>query len=294
MDVGYSAAKVDLYYPGKRGDFFKNGRPQDDAALCTEMARLAYCRPETTFAFDRNRIEQVLGGIGFQGCKFFEHPTGPNGQGSHGFLAVDSVGKVSVLSFRGTDKDDPTDLLDDANAILTDWDAGGMVHRGFAGALKQIWDQVAEALSAVADYKLLFTGHSLGAAMATLAASLHLPSALYTIGSPRVGDADFVASLEGKRLGNYRFVDCCDLVTTLPPELIGYRHVGKPYYIDLARNIRQRDPDDPYIATDQWKAEIEYAEKYALRAGNETFRKLADHAPVNYVWPVTAAAGRYD
>src|SRR2546430_760331 len=43
--------------------------------------------------------------------------------------------------------------------------------------------------------KLRVTGRSGGAAMATLLASLKPPAAFYTIGSPRVGDANFVRSL---------------------------------------------------------------------------------------------------
>jgi len=51
----YSAAQDDLYNPGRRDEFFLSGRPTSDAVLCVEMARLAYCRVEPDFGFDRNR-----------------------------------------------------------------------------------------------------------------------------------------------------------------------------------------------------------------------------------------------
>ena len=290
MAIPYSAAKEDLYYPARHAVFFANGRPKSDAALCVEMARLAYARQEPNFVFDRQQILKVLAGVGFSDCQFFEKPTGPQGQGSHGFLAIDRSGKLAVLAFRGTDKDDPTDLMDDANAIPEDWAGGGRVHSGFAKALVEIWDQVVPALETVAGWKLLFTGHSLGAAMATLAASLNPPASLYTFGSPRVGDANFVAALQQMRLDNHRYVDCCDLVARLPPGgFLGYVHLGNPYYIDLERKVQQRDAEDPYIAEDQIKAEEEYIEKYAWRIGDVALRPLADHAPINYVWPVSAA-----
>ena len=290
MVIPYSAAKEDLYYPARHAEFFTKGRPKSDAAICVEMARLAYTRKEPSFAFDRDRILKVLATVGFADCRFFEKPTGPQGQGSHGFLAIDRSEKLAVLAFRGTDKDDPTDLMDDANAIPAAWSGDGRAHSGFAKALAEIWEQVASELQAAAGSRLLFTGHSLGAAMATLAADLNLPASLYTFGSPRVGDAAFVSALQKKQLDNRRYVDCCDLVARLPPDgFFGYVHLGNPYYIDLERAIQQRDADDPYIAEDQIKAEEEYIEKYAWRIGDVALRPLADHAPVNYVWPVSAA-----
>lgn len=291
MNIPYSAAKEDLFYPARRAKFFPNGRSPLDAALCVEMARLAYARREPDFSFDRDQILKVLMAIGFSDCKFFEKPTGPQGQGSHAFLAIDPGARLAVLSFRGTDAADPSDLTDDADALPETWIGRGKVHSGFYRALAEVWDQIKAALPEVSGSKVLFTGHSLGAAMATLAASLQPPASLYTFGSPRVGNEDFVAAIEGSGLDNRRYVDCCDLVARVPPEgLLGYAHIGNPYYIDLGRAIQQRDPDDPYIAQDQSRAEVEYLEQYSWRIGDVAVRLLADHAPINYVWPVSAAA----
>jgi hypothetical protein len=291
MTVPYSAEKEDLFYPARRAGFFPNGRPKSEAALCAEMARLAYTRQEPNFEFDQNLIIKVVGGIGFGQCKFFEKAMGPQGQGSHGFLAIDNAAKLAVLSFRGTDASDPTDLMDDLNAIPETWIGEGRVHSGFAGALAEIWEPVRIALQGLVGMKLLFTGHSLGAAMATLASSLQLPAALYTFGSPRVGNAEFVAALQQKKLDSHRYVDCCDIVARVPPEgLLGYVHIGNPCYIDFGRSVTLRDAKDPYIGEDQTRAEVDYIENYSWRIGDVAVRQLADHAPVNYVWPVSAAS----
>jgi Lipase (class 3) len=288
MGVPYSAEKDDLYYPAKHAVFFPNGRPQSDAALCVEMARLAYCRHEADFAFDRDRIRKVLGRIQFSDCKFFETASHADGGGSHAFLATDAKNNLAVLSFRGTDKDDRTDLSDDFNALPQPWRGGGSVHSGFAKALEEVWEAINGALPE-REWKLLFTGHSLGAAMATLAANLRAPNSLYTFGSPRTGNQAFADELKG--IDNHRYVDCCDLVARLPPaDVLGYAHIpGDCYYIDLGRAVQARDPDDPYIGEDRLKAEEEYLRRYAWRIGDVALRPLADHAPVNYVWPVTTA-----
>jgi hypothetical protein len=289
MEIPYSAEKEDLYYPAKHAQFFPNGRPQSDAALCVELARLAYCQLETSFAFDQDKIRKILGRVQFTDCKFFETASQPDAGGSHAFLALDAQNHLAALAFRGTDKDDPSDLMDDFNALPQPWPAGGNAHSGFAKALLNVWQGVDAALQAVGGYRLLFTGHSLGAAMATLASSLCTPKSLYTFGSPRVGDQAFVDRL--KVLDNHRYVDCCDLVARVPPEgVLGYAHIpGDIYYIDLDRSVKARDPKDPYIRTDQIKAEEDYLAHYAWRIGDVALRPLADHAPVNYVWPVTAA-----
>ena len=286
----YSAEKEDLFSPAKHAIFFPHGRPKSDAALCVELARLAYTRQDGGFAFDQGRVRKVLGQIQFTGCEFFESINHPSGRGSHGLLAIDENARLAVLSFRGTDADDITDIVDDLDAFPEDWRGGGKVHEGFAGALLEVWDKAELALGNLANYKIFFTGHSLGAAMATLAASLRKPDALYTFGSPQAGDPAFVSALESQQLQNFRYVDCCDAVAKLPSEGLGYAHIGRPYYIDLARAVQQRDPNDPYIAADQTRAEVEYIEKYAWRSGDVLLRPLADHAPVNYVWPVTAAS----
>jgi hypothetical protein len=229
MPAQYTADKDDLFYPAKNAAFFPNGRPSTDGALCAELARLAYAQlgsgAPDPFAFDRDRINKILGRIGFTSCTFFE--AGPAGNGSHGFLAVDDTNHLAVLVFRGTDKDDPTDLTDDFNAIPAPWPSGGKVHSGFASALSCLWGGqtgIGAALHSLNGVRLLITGHSLGAAMATLAANLHPPHALYTFGSPRVGDQAFVDQMAS--IKNFRFVDCCDIVARIPPpNVLGYQHI---------------------------------------------------------------------
>jgi hypothetical protein len=70
-NIPYTAAQEDLFNPGRREEFF-SPKPRSDAALCAEMARLAYCRKEPDFGFDRERIEKLLAGIEFRPHKFVE------------------------------------------------------------------------------------------------------------------------------------------------------------------------------------------------------------------------------
>lgn len=288
--VAYSARKVDLLYPARSANFLSTGLPNSEAALCAELARLAYCRREPYFGFDQEQIRAVLEPLGFC-CQFFESTEGSEGMGTHGFLAVHDDSepnqKLAVVAFRGTDAADPTDLADDAAFLQINWPQGGSVHRGFAEALDPLLPNLKTALDQIRG-RVLFTGHSLGAAMATLLASIRRPDFLYTFGSPRVGDAQFVSTLEG--LSNRRFVNCCDIVARLPPESVGvikYKHYDVPYYIARKREVIA-NPTTGFICEDCIVAGSEYIVEYAWRSGNLAVRELADHAPINYVSAVAA------
>ena len=82
--------------------------------------------------------------------------------------------------------------------------------------------------------KVTVTGHSLGAALATLLAfdmSANTPKnnsaavALYTLASPRVGDLSFMHLFNHVVANAYRIHNRLDIVTKTPPPLL-YYHVG--------------------------------------------------------------------
>ena len=129
-----------------------------------------------------------------------------------------------ILVFRGTDK--IQDWMANLNASATRWWGQGMVHQGFMEAFSSIWEQLVPILKPI-NVPLFYAGHSLGAAMATLAASLQPPTALYTYGSPRVGDTTFAEYM--KDIPTYRIVNGQDIVPTLPiaGKPLHYEHIGE-------------------------------------------------------------------
>ena len=82
---------------------------------------------------------------------------------------------------------------------------------------------------------VVFTGHSLGGALAAFRADRagHPVAAIYTYGQPRVGHRDFSRAYS-ERLEDrtYRAINHVDLVTRVPLLLQGYRHVGSRIYFD--------------------------------------------------------------
>jgi hypothetical protein len=124
------------------------------------------------------------------------------GKSTKGFFASRSgPAAFAVVAFRGTDRDDPRNAATHAETLAESKD-GYSVHRGFSVALNQVWDS--EVRPALADFigahpgaAVYFTGHSLGAALATIAVARFGGGTcgLYTIGSPRVGDDRFVTTV---------------------------------------------------------------------------------------------------
>jgi triacylglycerol lipase len=217
---------------------------------------------------------------------------------------VMSMPDAIVLAFRGTQVDDfwPSvlDFATDAQ-FLPILDAhGDLVHAGFLGALGEVWPQVRAHLRAEQLRKhrpLWITGHSLGAALATVAAnlccddpSLGLQGA-YTFGSPRVGDSGFGARV---RVPMFRFRNDSDIVPHIPLGLL-FRHVGGLQFIDGAGHLHSNLSSEIELLLDPGVRLLSATEAMTLRAVMQTGGPLelplpgflADHAPINYsvlVW----------
>ena len=134
--------------------------------------------------------------------------------------------KYVYLGFRGTEATSIKDIKADAYAVTMTCETGGNIHSGFNRAFNEVYLEISQALGKD-EHKnkpLFITGHSLGGALATIAAKkLTHPggiAACYTFGSPRIGDVEWIGDIKSPI---YRVVNAADPVTMLPPgtELIG-------------------------------------------------------------------------
>jgi len=217
----YDTSAAALLAPAKGAVFFENWDRDVDTAnhdlLCAEMSRLAYA--------DNGVVEAALRSVGFSVIGF----AGANNRGTQGFAAKNIARGLTVLAFRGTESNRFEDIVSDVDTLPRDYRRGDRLCRVHGGFLKAYEQQpVQELIAAVRQQgvgALLVTGHSLGAALATLAAVDTTPSRLVTLGSPRVGDEAFSALFAGLEVR--RFVGCCDVVSRVPPERFEAAHLAR-------------------------------------------------------------------
>ncbi len=307
----YDSTILALHEPGLADDCFRLAPRYDPPALCAEMARLVYCA-------DLDRVTTALRRAGFaspswfraagtdaflaqsrdQAVLAFRGTEGPKLQRLVDPARMQRLFQQSGLDwqetlrrlFAGSLPDlneamdrvllECQDLFTDLDALPQAWPGGGKVHRGFVRALDRVWRQIESQLDGL-DMPVLYTGHSLGAALATLAASRRPPETLYTFGSPRVGDKDFAATLA--RTVVYRYVNCCDAVARLPPAV--YQPVGTLRYIDSNGRVTDREEDEAA----RLRARSAHYEKTLGQWDKVWVRDLVDHAPINYVKALLAA-----
>lgn len=220
-----------------------------------------------------------------------------SGKSTQAYVA--SLPDAIVVAFRGTQLDNffasVFDFLVDLTVFPAKDPKGHLVHGGFHAALEEVWTGLEQHLrdeQARRPRPLWVTGHSLGAALATLAAArcserpaLQLQG-VYTFGSPRVASRAFGEALA---VPVYRFRNDSDIVPHLPPPGL-YEHLGRLQFIDGAGHLHRDVPPEGEEGLDLQGgfSLVEGALALGARAQRLTAFDLplpgfiADHAPINY------------
>ena len=256
-----------VFSPGEAEDFFEVVVPGPfdpfarrfepvNAWWLSELSRLIYRRDFTEGVADTVPRRSYLSRVGLVERRFFNRP------GVQAVLVDHTADDAAyrVLVFRGT-AGRLANWRFNLNLLPRPWPKGGAVHRGFYHLFMTIWEDIAPVLDAIQG-PLFYTGHSLGGALATLAASYRPPSAAYTFGAPRVGDAAFADSVTDVAL--YQVLNRNDIVPHLPPSGRKARFVHAGTVVHNPQTISPR----------------------RLPGQAPTF--LADHAPFNYTIQLAA------
>ena len=222
---------------------------------------LAQC---SRLAYDSKlNIATNLKRVGFDCIYFFDT------DGTQGYLALHPGDQqpFAILAFRGTEKnyiDILTDIIILRNKLPDvenkEYGEGPLfAHAGFLRAFQHVWGSAlpdtilkqipdsewvgARGISNIihdrirGDWSPLFvTGHSLGGAIATLAAyhatTYHDDTYLYTFGSPRVVNRRLSRKINDFLQGrSFRCVHGNDIVPRVPP-LLDYTHIKELVYFD--------------------------------------------------------------
>ena len=211
------------------------------AWILASMSHLAYDR----FEDDKNPkllelFTAKLKGGGFKLLEIYNSPE----TDTQAFLAAN--GDYAVLAFRGTEVTSRKDIMTDAKAKRI-VDIEGRVHGGFRAAYESVKQKIEKGILGLDNIPLYITGHSLGAALATVATQEleNNPdikgriAACYTYGSPRVGNTQYDKNFKAPI---YRMVNTTDIVTIVPLLAMGYVHIGDVRFLgrkpgDFSRRV---------------------------------------------------------
>ena len=167
-----------------------------------------------------------------------------------GYVAFDATSGTVVVAFRGTE--DVENWIENIDFIKTspysDFPTAE-VHQGFYEDWRALAADVESAIATAraaggdAAAPLTVVGHSLGGALAALAAfdlarDGYSVSEVWTAGSPRVGNSNFASAFETvfARGENTRLTHYHDIVPHVPEEALGFHHVAGEVWLDEAND----------------------------------------------------------
>jgi triacylglycerol lipase len=229
--------------------------------LFAELANLSY--------LTRAEAGLLAHVIGFPEIRFYDR------DGAQAYIFANK--HDAVVTCRGTQPDDWNDVRADLDLRTVVAETVGWVHRGFKREVDDLWPRLEQAL--VNNTRTLwFAGHSLGGAMAAICAGRcklsyisSNPRALFTFGSPRIGNRRYVNYVQ---IEAYRWVNNNDIVVRVPPAWMGFRHKGQEVYLNAYGKIRRVTPWQR--VKDRWRGFVR-----GLREGR--FDHFADHSISQYI-----------
>ena len=217
-------------------------------------------------------VKKQVKKLGFTTVEFYNR----KGAQAYRFMNTEDL----VIACRGTQPTEFNDIKADLNAIPVVAETISRVHRGFKEEVDELWPMICEDIGRTVNVgkNLWICGHSLGAAMATIMANrcecdveLNDPIELYTYGSPRVGWPTYVKSFGTV---HHRWRNNNDIVTTVPPRLLGFRHCGEQHYINAYGQVR--NPTGWQLVKDKWRGIW-----MGLKQGKVD--SFSDHSMVEYI-----------
>ncbi|KAF7317787.1 Lipase-3 domain-containing protein [Mycena kentingensis (nom. inval.)] len=234
--------------------------PTTDAVALTDVesklrrpalfARAAYCSSAPLTAWKCGTPCTDIGKV-----KFLQ-AGGDEGRIPLYFIAHDIATNSLVVAHQGTSSKNILSILNDAKFALVDLNAtrfpqfadqGIKVHDGFQDTFERtadgLLDGVLKGLDETGATQISVTGHSLGAAIATMTGlwlkqnvDASIPVSVTGFGLPRGGNKEW-ADLLDSEVGVTFFTNQNDPVPTVPPLFLGFQHPsGEIHSVDDTQN----------------------------------------------------------
>lgn len=148
--------------------------------------------------------------------------------------------KEAFIVFKGTSTLE--NIITDIDIVKVDdnYNIPGKFHKGFHDLIlknetaEKIYDTIPMSVK-----KIYITGHSLGAALATVFYAFikkcTIESELITFGSPRIGDIEFACYINQSAESCKRYVNGGDIITKIP--IFGFAHIDTKYQLGNKKSV---------------------------------------------------------
>jgi hypothetical protein len=218
------------------------------------LSSAAYC--DTSTYMNRTYIGPSTGFIPYSVIDDREFDT-------HGYIGYRTEDETIYIVFRGSE--DIENWIENIRITFVDYPycKECQVHKGWYNTYKNVMDQIMLDVSTLnvifPSYKVVVTGHSLGAALASLTAvDLQMVNSnvqLYNYGCPRVGNEQFSNWFSDHISNHYRVTHHKDIVPHVPTHE-RYTHFDGEWYHESnidASDLKEctNGPEDPSCAY-QW------------------------------------------
>jgi|TARA_B110000263_G_C15308872_1_gene511932 hypothetical protein len=170
-------------------------------------------------------------------------------------LKKDNILFVIFRSTSGDRSDFTKNVITDLDGALvsTSWidEENILVHRGFETEYLRYRESINKIIINENPSKIIFTGHSLGSALAALSAldlsmNYGYDVSLLALGAPRVGNSEYRKLMDEYVKDNYRIYFPQDPISNIPGTLFDYEHTG------LALGISPEGKHDYNISIDNF------------------------------------------
>ncbi|CAK0842242.1 unnamed protein product [Prorocentrum cordatum] len=260
-----------LFFASATGAAFS----QKEATFYMHLNAISMCSPDHVASWDcgidcdASSANIVHGSLRILGPSTIYHARGFVIQRQR---AEPQSAKECIAIFAGTSFYDIQNIRADVEAWLTPWPSWQIhtrngthqsscpsckVHHGFASAYGELRESLFHHLQDLQCGAVAFTGHSFGAALATLASfdlraccSFMRVSGVWTFASPRVGNSAFVSAYSKYSIEEFppmwRVVRQYDLIPQLPPSWLGFEHAP----VQVCYSTPVANVSDVHICTD--------------------------------------------
>ena len=192
---------------------------------------LAFCS-NTAYDTKYHTVKRGLKKLGYT-LKFYEN------DGTECFMAIPKSGDYVVVSFRGTEVVSNFSIIDIFHNLIllpTFIPYVGKLHTGYYHCAENILELLRDDINNLNVKDIIFTGHSMGAAVAHNCSILLNDERITTVG---FGLPKYINPIKNFTMNNTYYVLLFEDMMTRT-FWIGYQHIGKLIFIDNLRNITDK------------------------------------------------------